>query len=205
MAVKVGGTALVDVRVGVGPLVGGAFVLVGVKIITLVGMGTRVCVLVGLELDGLVLVWGGVTVCVLVGEGLGGTGVAKNAPGVRKTSIQAGLVRMDGSRGSKKPTGIWVRKSLSGLRFDPIFEFSLQLGAKRSPHPLERIMQKNPNSRMSNMIRMESRLSFSRSRVCMETSIYGKTHEHSRARIGFFIMTRALQPDASPMSIDDTT
>jgi hypothetical protein len=126
--VTVGGKIEVEVRVGEGPLVGGAFVFVGVKIITLVGIGIKVCVLVGLDI--LVLVFGGIKVNVLVGDGVGGTGVAKEAPGVRKTSIQAGLVRIDGSRGSKKLTGTFVRKSLSGLRFDPMFEFSFQLGVK---------------------------------------------------------------------------
>jgi hypothetical protein len=147
------------------------FVFVAVKIIMLVGTG-EVGVVDGLDV--LVPVCGGIEVNVFVGVGGGVLGgcVGKEAPGVRNTSNHGGLVRMDGSRGSKKPTGIFVRKSLSGLRFDPMFEFSLQLRVKRSAHPLERIMQKNPSSRMSNMSMMESRLSFSRSRVFMETSIY---------------------------------
>jgi len=171
------------------------------------GGGKNMIVLVGTGVSAGALVAVGTTIFVAVGELVFvefGIGVEKDAPGVRKTSIQAAFVRMAGSRGSKRPIGTFVRKSLSGLRFDPMLEFSLQLGARRSAHPLERIIQMNPNSRMNSISRIESRLSFSRSRVCMETSIYGKTHEHSRARIGLLIMTRALQPDASPMCIDDT-
>ena len=201
--VRVGGTTPVAVRVGVGPLVGGVlvFVVVGTIMIMLVGM--EVCVLVGLNgMDVLVLVCG-IGVNVLIGDDLGGIGVEKEAPGVRKTSIQAGLVRIDGSIGSTKPTGWFVRKSLFGLRFDPMFELNLQLGAKRSAHPLERMIQMNPSSRMNSMRTIESRLSLSRSRVFMETSIYGKTHKYCRARIGFFIMPCAFQPDAPTMSIDN--
>jgi hypothetical protein len=139
--------------------------LVGGIKIPLVGVG----VLIGLAV--FVAVLGSVRVEVLVGEGVGGTSVAKEAPGVRKTSIQAGLVRMDGSRGSKNPIGMLVRKSLSGLRFERISAGSFQLGAKRSAHPLERMIQMNPTKRISSMRMSESRLSRSRSRAFMETSI----------------------------------
>ena len=168
VCVGVGGNPEVAVRVGGGPLVGGTCVLVlvgGIKI-PLVGVGVLI------ELAVFVAVLGSVRVEVLVGEGVGGTSVEKEAPGVRKTSSQAGLVRMDGSRGSKNPMGMFVRKSLSGLRFDPISAGSLQFGAKRSAHPLERMMQMNPTKRINNMRRSESRLSRSRSRTFMETSIY---------------------------------
>lgn len=195
-----GGEVAVGVKLGGGLDVGGLGVTDG--------GGKNIGVLVGTEVSAGVLVVVVTTIFVAVGEFVvveTGIGVEKDAPGVRKTSIQAGFVRMEGSRGSIKPLGTFVRKSLSGLRFDPMLESSLQLGARRSAHPLERIIHMNPNSRMSSISRRESRLSFSRSRVCMETSIYRKTHEYGGAGIGFFVMTRALQPDASPMSIDDTT
>lgn len=98
-----------------------------------------------------------------------GIRVEKEEPGVRNTSSQTGLVRIEGSRGSIKPTGRLVRKSLSGLRFEFILANNLQLGGKRSAHPLARIMQMNPNSRIRAMIMTESRRSCSR--VFMETSI----------------------------------
>jgi hypothetical protein len=161
----------VAVLVAVGPtLVEGIGVLVrvgGIKI-TLVDVG----VTEGLGTDMLVAVLDGTKVNVPVGDGIGGTGVSKEAPGVRKTSIQAGLVRMDGSRGSKNPIGMFVRKSLSGLRFDPMSAGSFQLGAKRSAQPLEMIIQMNPTRRMSSMRPTESRLSRSLSGAFMETSIY---------------------------------
>jgi hypothetical protein len=141
----------------------------GKNMTVLVGSGTLVgeFVITGM----LVLVFVFVGAGVLVSVGRGGR-VAKEAPGVRKTSNQAGLVRMDGSRGSKKLSGTPVRNSLSGLRFDPMSAGSLQLGAKRNAHPLLRIIQMNPNSRISNISTMDSRLSFSRSRVFIESPVY---------------------------------
>jgi hypothetical protein len=101
---------------------------------------------VGIEIG--VLVFGGIFVTVLVGIGVR---FGRDAPGVRNILIQAGLVRIAGSRGLMKPTGRLVRKSLLGSRFDPMLVFSFQLGAKRSAHPLARMMQMNPNNRISMM------------------------------------------------------
>ena len=164
---------------------GGTGVFVGVKVgaLDVGGLGVNdgggksisVLVATGVKVSAGALVAVVTTIFVAVGELVfveTGIGVEKDAPGVRKMSIQAGFVRMEGSRGSIKPNGTLVRKSLSGLRFDPMFESSLQLGAKRSAHPLEKIIHMNPNRRMSSIRRIESRRSFSRSRVCMETSVY---------------------------------
>ena len=96
-----------------------------------------------------VLVFGGTLVEVLVGIGVR---VEKDAPGVRKTSSQAGFVRMDGSSGSKKPTGRLVRKSLLGLRFEFMLAANLQLGSKRNAQPLAKMMQMNPNIKITTMI-----------------------------------------------------
>ena len=134
---------LVDVdatRLGLGL---GVFVNMGINV--LVEVGFKVCVGQG----GGVLVFGGMWVNVLVGRGVL---VVKDAPGVRKTSSQTGLVRMEGSRGSMKLTGRLVRKSLLGLRFEFILANNLQLGGKRNAHPLARMMQMNPNSRIRVMI-----------------------------------------------------
>ena len=95
-----------------------------------------------------VLVFGGTLVDVLVGIGVR---VEKDAPGVRKTSSQAGFVRMDGSSGSKKPTGRLVRKSLLGLRFEFMLAGNFQLGSKRSAQPLASTMHRNPTSKISTM------------------------------------------------------
>ena len=96
-----------------------------------------------------VLVFGGMLVIVRVGNGVR---VGREAPGVRKILIHAGLVRMAGSMGPIRLTGRLVRKSLFGSRFEPMLVFSFQLGAKRSAHPLARMMHMNPNSRISMMM-----------------------------------------------------
>jgi len=195
--VDVGGIdveVLVALRVEVGPPAVGKPVFVGWIIMIFVDVGRAVCVGSG------VLVFTGILVKVPVGKGVR---VVKEAPGVRNTLIQTGLVRMAGSRGSMKLTGWPVRKSTLGLRFEFMLAGSLQLGAKRSAHPLARMMQMNPNSRIR-MIRMiESRPS--RSRVCMETSLDGETDIYGGAGVGMFVVARALKPDASVMRIDDTT
>ena len=171
-----------------------AFVLVGLAIINvLVADGINVGV------TG-VLVFGGMLLAVKVGNGVR-VGNDNDAPGVRNTSIQTGLVRIAGSRGSIKLTGRLVRKSLPGLRFDPILVFSFQLGAKRSAHPLAKMMQKNPNNRIKTMMRAESRLSFSRGLFFIETSIHRETHIYGRSRVGLFVMPGAFQPDASTMRV----
>ena len=187
---------------GIGVMVeggGGADVLVMVGITTVT---TKVRV-GDTAADGTgVLVFTGASVAVGVPVDWG-MRVSKEAPGVRKTSIQAGLVRMAGSRGSMKPTGRLVRKSLLGLRFDPMLEFSFQCGAKRIAHPLARMIQMSPNNRIRTMTMIELRLSFSRSRVCIETSLDGEAHIDGGAREGLFVMTGAFQPDASTMRVYD--
>ena len=176
----------------------GVEVIVGGKYISVfVGLTTVVAVTV--VVSG-VLVFIGTSVAVLAGNGVR-VGNDDDAPGVRNTSIHAGLVRMAGSSGSMKLTGRLVRKSLLGSRFDPMLVFSLQLGAKRSAHPLAMMMQKNPNSRIKTMMMTESRLSFSRGWVFMEMSIDREAHVYGRARVGLFIMPRALQPDTSVMRV----
>ncbi len=185
MFVDVGGGGGTDVSVAGG---GGGrlfFVLVGTT--TMIGgnvfVGIAVCV--GIIMG--VLVFEGMLVTVLVGNGVR---VGSKIPGVRNTLIHAGWVRMAGSMGSMKLAGRLVRKSLLGLRFEPILVFSFQLGAKRSAHPLARMMQTNPNNRIRIIMMPESRLSFSR--VCMETPINGETHVYRRAGVGLFVVTRAL-------------
>lgn len=185
---------LVAGGIEVGPPAVGKPVFVAGIMMIFVDVGLAVCGGLG------VLVFTGVLVRVPVGKGVR---VVKDAPGVRKTSIQTGLVRMAGSRGSMKLMGWPVRKSTLGLRFEFMLAGSLQLGAKRSAHPLARMMQMSPNSRISRIRMIESRPS--RSRVCMETSLDGETDIYGGARVGMFVVTRALKPDASVMRVDDTT
>ena len=184
---------------GFGTVVGGGggggffFVLVGAIMITAkVFVGTVVCV--GITIG--VLVFEEMLVTVLVGNGVR---VGSKMPGVRNTLIHAGWVRMAGSMGSMRLAGRLVRKSLLGLKFEPILVFSFQLGAKRSAHPLARMMQMNPNNRIRIIMIPDPRLSFSRG--CMEMSIDGETHINCRAGVGLFVMTRALQPDVAMVSV----
>ena len=145
VAVEGGGGMGVAVEGGGG---GGGFffVFVGTTTITAnVFVGTVVCVS---GIGASVLVFEGMLVMVLVGKGVR---VGSEAPGVRKILIHAGLVRMAGSMGPIRLTGRLVRKSLFGSRFEPMLVFSFQLGAKRSAHPLARMMQTNPNNRISMM------------------------------------------------------
>ena len=177
----------------------------GIVVLVIVGITTVTAnVRVGdTATDGIgVLVFTGISVAVAVPVGRG-IRVSKEAPGVRKTSIQAGLVRMAGSRGSKKPTGRLVRKSLLGLRFDPMLVFNFQRGAKRSAHPLARMIQINPNKRIRIIMMPESRRSFSR--VFIETSLDGEAHVDCGAREGLFVVTGAFQPDVSVMRVYDAT
>ena len=144
VAVKGGGGRGVAVEGGGG---GFFFVFVGTTTITTnVFVGTVVCV-GGISAS--VLAFEGMLVMVLVGRGVR---VGREAPGVRKILIHAGLVRMAGSMGPIRLTGRLVRKSLFGSRFEPMLVFSFQLGAKRSAHPLARMMHMNPNSRISMMM-----------------------------------------------------
>ena len=88
------------------------------------------------------------------------TTVENEAPGVRKSLIHAGFVRMAGSTGSMNPPGLSVRKSLFGSSMDSTLASSSQLGVKRSAHPPASRMHKSPNRSRRAMI-AQSRLSFS--------------------------------------------
>jgi hypothetical protein len=119
------------------------------------------------ELDRVVLVASGV----FVGRDVAGILVANEAPGVKKTLIHAGGVRMDGSRGSRRLLGRLVRKSLFGSMLDLMSVFNLQVGAKRIAHPPARITHRKPKRRMTRMM-TQSRLSFSGAFTCSIISIY---------------------------------
>ena len=134
-------------------MTGGVVVLVGVRL--KVNVGTDVCV-----------AGGGRVFFTVVGKGVP---VWKDAPGVRYKPIHAGWVRMDTSIGSMMPLERAVRKSLFGSRFDPILEFSFQLGVRRSAHPPASMMHRRP-IRMMRMTMIQSRrLSFSR--ACMGSPV----------------------------------
>ena len=86
--------------------------------------------------------------------------VENEAPGVSKSLIHAGFVRMAGSTGSMNPLGLLVRKSLFGSSMDSTLASSSQLGEKRSAHLPASRRNKSPNRRMRAMM-AQSRLSFS--------------------------------------------
>jgi len=187
---------------GLGVEVGGG----GKNIIAFVGGGVTATVFVG---DAIVI---GVVVCVasIVPVIMGVVNdlsvvdgndvpVANEAPGVRKTLIHAGFVRMAGSTGSMNPLGLRVRKSLFGSRLDSILVSSSQRGVKRSAHSPASNMQKSPNRRMRTMI-TQSRLSCSNASI--DVSIIDRQpHVNCGARIDFFVMTRAFEPDAPMMRV----
>ena len=83
--------------------------------------------------------------------------VENEAPGVSKSLIHAGFVRMAGSTGSMNPLGLLVRKSLFGSSLDSTLASSSQSGGKRSAHVPASRMHKSPNRRMRAMI-TQSRL-----------------------------------------------
>ena len=78
--------------------------------------------------------------------------IESEAPGVRKTSIHTGFVKMAGSTGSMNPLGLRVRKSLFGSSKDSILASSSQSGVKRSAHPPASRIQKSPTRRMRAMM-----------------------------------------------------
>ena len=180
----------------------------GKNIITFVGVGITATVFVG---DAIVI---GVVVCVasivpvIMGVVNGvpvvngnDVPVANEAPGVRKTLIHAGFVRMAGSTGSMNPLGLRVRKSLFGSRLDSILVSSSQRGMKRSAHSPASSMQKSPNKRMRTMI-TQSRLSCSNAFI--DVSIIDRQpHINRGARIDTFVMTRAFEPDAPMMRVNN--
>lgn len=96
-----------------------------------------------------------------------GTGVrlGSDAPGVRKTSIHAGCVSMEGSRGSRNSLGCFVKKSLFGSIWEPILVFILQVGEKWIAHCPARMTHRNPIKRMLRMM-IQSRRFRSRGFSC---------------------------------------
>jgi hypothetical protein len=128
----------------------------------------------GVILVGEFMIMGGIVLVssgVFVGSDVTGMLVSNAAPGVKKTLIHAGCVRMEGSRGSRKSLGRLVRKSLFGSMLDPMSVSNLQVGAKRIAHPPARIIQRKPTRRITRMM-TQSRLSFSGAFSCPIISIY---------------------------------
>ena len=134
-----------------------------------------------------------------VGVLVGGR-VGIDAPGVRKTFIQTGWVRMAGSMASTNPTGPLFRPPLLRSRLDPISAPSLQRGEKRSAHCPAMNTHRSPNKIMIRTIN-QSRRSCSTS--FMRLSVDGQSDKDCCAGKCCLIKTGALQPDASMMCIDD--
>jgi len=127
-----------------------------------------------------------------------GVPVMNEAPGVRKTLIHIGFVRMAGSTGSMNPPGLRVRKSLFGSRLDSMLASSFQLGEKRSAHCPAAITHRNPISRIM-------RIMIESCRSCSNTfigrSIDRQSHKDRCPGIRYFVVTRTFEPDTSVMSI----
>lgn len=127
--------------------------------------------------------------------------VANEAPGVRKTLIHAGFVRMAGSTGSMNPVGLRVRKSLFGSSMDSILASSCQRGEKRSAHPPASRMHMSPNKRIRTTI-IQSCLSFSA--AFMNKSIQRQAHIDRCARIYLFVMIGTFEPDTPVVRVHNT-
>jgi hypothetical protein len=104
----------------------------------------------------------------------------KEEPGVSAASIHPGLVRMAGSTGSMKTTGLFVRKSLFGSSLDSTLASSSQCGVKRRAQPPADRIPHSPNKRMRAMTAQSSR---SCSVVLMHASIEWQAHIDCRAGI----------------------
>ena len=173
----------------------------GKNAIAFVGVDVAATVFVG---DAIVV---GIVVCVVaivpvIMGVVNDSPVANEAPGVRKTLIHAGFVRMAGSTGSINPLGLRVRKSLFGSSLDSILASSSQCEVKRSAHPPARSMNKSPIIRMRRMI-AQSRLSCSSAFIGM--SIDRQVNVNRGARIESFVMTGAFKPDLSLMCVHNAT
>lgn len=130
------------------------------------------------------------------------TAEENEAPGVRTTSIQAGLVRMAGSTGSMNPLGRRVKKSLFGSSRDSTLASSSQRGVKRSAHPPARRIHKSPNRRMRAMTD-QSRFSFSI--AFMDKPVQRQAHINRSSGTHLFIMTGTIDPDTPVMCVDNAT
>ena len=136
-----------------------------------------------------------------VGVLVGGR-VGIDAPGVRKTFIQTGWVRMAGSMASTNPTGPLFRPPLLRSRLDPISAPSFQCGEKRSAHCPAMNTHRSPNRIMIKMIN-QSRRSCSTS--FMRLSVDGQPDKDCCAGKGRLVKAGTLKPDTSSMSIDNAT
>src|SRR5574342_519733 len=105
---------------------------------------------------------------------------------------------MEGSTGSMNPAGLRVRKSLFGSRLDSILAFSFRLGGKRSAHCPAAITHRNPISRMMRIMIQSCR---SCSNAFIDRSVDRQSHKDRCARIHYFVVTGAFEPDPSVMGI----
>ena len=158
-----------------------------------VAAGSVVCVVTGVPGVGVVN-----DMLAVVGKGVA---VKKDAPGVRKLSIQTGFVRMAASTGSMKPSGLRVRKSRFGSILDSTLVSSSQSGVKRSAQPPASRIHRSPRNRIRAMT-AQSRFSFSVAR--MGKSIERQPDMNRGTRTQLFIVPRAFDPDPSVMGIYDT-
>lgn len=165
----------------------------GIYTSVLVGLFATTAVLVT---DDTVVGLGG-EVRVVMGNGVP---VTRDAPGVRKMLSQLGCVRMEGSTASMNPLGPRVRKSLFGLRLESILVSNCQPGAKRKASCPAASTHRKP---ITKMIRTTIQSFRPRSTAFMLRSLDRQAYKDSCAGVGYFIMTRAFQPDPPAMGIDN--
>src|SRR5215207_7997386 len=122
--------------------------------------------------------------------------VTKEAPGVRKTLIQAGCVKMAGSRGCTNSFG--VRKESLSSRRDSISVSKRQFGEKRNASCPAAMTEMNPITKM-----MMTMIQSFRSCSTILMFIDWQSHIYRCARICRFVMPGALQPDAPVVCIDN--
>lgn len=130
-----------------------------------------------------------------------GVTVESEAPGVRKSLIQAGFVRMAASTGSMNPSGLRVRKSRFGSILDSTLVSSSQSGVKRRAQPPASRIHRSPNNRIR-AITAQSRFSFSV--ALMGKSIERQSDMNRGTRTQLFIVPGAFDPDPSVMGVYDT-
>ena len=133
---------------------------------------------------------------------VGGNGVPVMivTPGVRK-SAQPDCVRIEASTGSMNPSGLPATKVLFGSISESILAFSSQPGEKRNASCPATSTRRNPTTKMMMTTIVQS--SCSRSTTFIFRPVDWQSHKYRCAGVCCFVMSRAFQPDASLVSVDN--
>ena len=159
----------------------------------LVGLAATVTVVVAEE----AVVGAGEGVDVAAGNGVP---VMTVTLGVRK-STQPGCVRIAASTGSMNPSGLLATKVPFGSIRESILAFSSQPGEKRNASCPATSTRRNPITKMMMTTIVQS--SCSRSTTFIFGPVDWQSHKYRGAGVCCFVMSRAFQPDASLMGVDN--